>query len=413
MAALRKVHLALRGIEAAGPGYLSLTRGDAVELLYLGAGSEEQGWAYGREVSSGAKGWFPQGALRSEGAAPGKEDANGEEAVAAADWRAPGDGYVALRKGERVLVQYVGSEASRDDGWLFGRAEAGGGWFPASMLCRPSGPEKTGSGATERPPLPPTPPPNARQCRERSPEKSKQTPPSEQKGQLKLLGDIAPEGTKWQYVLQDEAQRCYVGLVRGLLAEAECRKLMRRLMDAMDDLRWDRPMSGLGMISRGTKWLTREGHHCAYRYGGVSVNPTPFPEWMDEILAMVMPHCGLPDQKDWPNCCNMNFYGDGSEGVEWHADDEELFQGKERPIRIVSLSLGEERAFELREAKFGPGAPASTALRLKAGDLCSMEGYLQKFYEHRVPKGGGRTVRARLNLTWRWILQNDKARWGS
>merc|ERR1711948_34492 len=82
----------------------------------------------------------------------------------------------------------------------------------------------------------------------------------------------------------------------------------------------------------------------------------------------------------------------------WHADNESLFQGKVTDCRIISLSLGQARKFELRcNGDFH-------RLVLSDGDLCTMEGLVQKHYLHRVPKENGKGTETRINLTWRWVV---------
>lgn len=173
--------------------------------------------------------------------------------------------------------------------------------------------------------------------------------------------------------------------------------------------RWDRPSNSLGPMSRGTKWLVRPGCRCSYRYGGFTVPAESFPPWMDTVMATCMPLCGLSDASVWPNSCNVNYYTDGSEGIDWHADDEPLFQGQVQDCSIISLSLGQERHFEVRlNAQSAP----LCRLSLRSGDLCTMEGHFQQHYQHRVPKGGRSVAGPRLNLTWRWIVAHDQRRCG-
>mmetsp|Transcript_126996 Transcript_126996/g.365287 ORF Transcript_126996/g.365287 Transcript_126996/m.365287 type:complete len:166 (-) Transcript_126996:177-674(-) len=159
-------------------------------------------------------------------------------------------------------------------------------------------------------------------------------------------------------------------------------------------------------MSRGTKWLVKKGCRCQYRYGGVSVPPVHFPQWMQELLEECMPLCGLSDPESWPNSCNVNVYSDGSDGIDWHSDDEPLFQGRDKACAIISLSLGETRTFELRLAEQGD-IGVKNQVRLRSGDIATMEGHLQRHYVHRVPKSSGKSLRLRVNLTWRWITQHD------
>merc|ERR1712087_710565 len=106
---------------------------------------------------------------------------------------------------------------------------------------------------------------------------------------------------------------------------------------------------------------------------------------MEEILQTYMPLCGL-SKEQWPNSCNLNLYEDGSMSVGWHADDEKLFSGRFTDIRIISLSLGGARSFELRTIDVEERESKNCRLVLSDGDLCSMEGLTQKYYHHRVPK---------------------------
>ncbi|CAK9116247.1 unnamed protein product [Durusdinium trenchii] len=73
-----------------------------------------------------------------------------------------------------------------------------------------------------------------------------------------------------------------------------------------------------------------------YRYGGATVPPTAFTDWMSEVMSSCMPLCGLPSAADWPNSCNLNLYMDGEHSVGWHADDEVLFQGKVQDCRLLA-----------------------------------------------------------------------------
>mmetsp|Transcript_19731 Transcript_19731/g.63705 ORF Transcript_19731/g.63705 Transcript_19731/m.63705 type:complete len:128 (+) Transcript_19731:143-526(+) len=116
--------------------------------------------------------------------------------------------------------------------------------------------------------------------------------------------------------------------------------------------------------------------------------------------------CGLTDQKDWPDACNMNLYEDGGMSVGWHSDDERLFQGKFTDVMIISLSFGISRRFELRLNWPESGEKAVCKVMLGNGDMLSMEGMCQKHMMHRVPKEDNKTG-PRINLTWRWVLKHN------
>lgn len=127
---------------------------------------------------------------------------------------------------------------------------------------------------------------------------------------------------------------------------------------------------------------------------------------MLELMAEVMPRCGLQDPQDWPNCCNMNLYEDGGSAVGWHSDDEALFQGKFRDIVIISISFGVTRKFQIRYnwPELDSERQVQT-LMLSSGDMMTMEGMFQKHLQHRIPKEGNVTG-PRINLTWRWVVKH-------
>lgn len=128
---------------------------------------------------------------------------------------------------------------------------------------------------------------------------------------------------------------------------------------------------------------------------------------MLELMSAAMPFFGLGGPADWPNSCNLNLYDCGGSSVAWHADDEPLFNGKSQDVRILSLSLGARRTFELR-ANQQNASRASERMVLGDGDLCTLEGMAQKHYQHRVPPEGS-VGEPRINLTWRWIVRHSPA----
>merc|ERR1712048_1419711 len=155
-------------------------------------------------------------------------------------------------------------------------------------------------------------------------------------------------------------------------------------------------------IPRKTAWMVSSGCRCTYRYGGVDVDPQKYPDWMTDIMQLYMPLCGIKSREQWPNSCNLNLYEDGAMSVGWHADDEKLFDGRFNDIQIISVSLGQARTFELRTLGVEEdGERPKYRMQLGDGDICTMEGLTQKYYQHRVPKEGAQGPR--INLTWRWV----------
>lgn len=218
---------------------------------------------------------------------------------------------------------------------------------------------------------------------------------------LKLVGEMAPQAP-WQYPLCDESRRSFAAWLKSPFPKEQTAQFFATIRDGTE---WQQPEGPQGPIPRKTAWMVSNGCACTYRYGSIEVPPQQFPEWMIQLMNMVMPNCGLYDRSQWPNSCNLNLYEDGAMSVGWHSDDERLFQGKFQDIRIVSLSLGCTRRFEMRPNWPAPGERPVSQLSLGDGDLCTMEGMFQKHFQHRVPKESYASS-PRINLTWRWNIKH-------
>ena len=135
------------------------------------------------------------------------------------------------------------------------------------------------------------------------------------------------------------------------------------------------------------------------------------------------------------NSINLNYYPTGG-GVGFHADDEFLFDGLNRSIRIVSLSLcarnhdfgghDGERLFQVKRKRRNAETTANgevqceeentiSEITLKHGDIITMEGMFQKFYLHLVWPGDDvenvhtedkKCRGERINLKWRTIVRH-------
>jgi alkylated DNA repair dioxygenase AlkB len=93
------------------------------------------------------------------------------------------------------------------------------------------------------------------------------------------------------------------------------------------------------------------------------------------------------------NSCLVNWYRDGNDSMGWHADRE-----PELRDAIVSVTLGSERTFQLREGR--RGAPISVVL--PHGSILVMSVASQQRFAHRVPKESSEGER--LNLTFRKVV---------
>lgn len=222
---------------------------------------------------------------------------------------------------------------------------------------------------------------------------------------LILIREEASAARTWDYVLMDERRRSFAAYLPCPFAGPDLARCFDKARAGTDWRQPEDPRSG-EPIPRKTAWMVKSGCACTYRYGGIDVAPQEYSPWLIEIMQMYMPLCGLQDQEAWPDSCNLNLYEDGDMSVGWHADNENLFQGRNDDIRIVSVSLGQTRTFELRTQGIEEdGTRGTCTMRLNNGDLCTMEGLTQKHYHHRVPRDAA-SEGPRINLTWRWIKQH-------
>jgi len=219
---------------------------------------------------------------------------------------------------------------------------------------------------------------------------------------LPLLGEMAPH-MPWNYVLKDESRRSFAGLLKSPFSSEQTKAFYSAVNEGTN---WLQPEGPQGPIPRKTAWMVADPCNCVYRYGSIEVPPQVYPPWMLQIMQLVMPACGLVDPTGWPSSCNLNLYEDGGMSVGWHSDDERIFQGKFQDIRIISLSLGVTRMFEVRANWPTEGQNPLVKMRLGDGDVATMEGMLQKHFQHRVPREG-HVQGARINLTWRWVAKHN------
>ena len=108
--------------------------------------------------------------------------------------------------------------------------------------------------------------------------------------------------------------------------------------------------------------------------------------------------CGL--EPGYLNSVNSNWYEDGEQAVGWHADDEYLFQTKDKKVTIVS-----SRNFQMR--RFYTQDDLSLDRKLDAGDLLIMAGRCQQVFQHQITKRPG-DAGARFNLTFRHICNHGR-----
>lgn len=127
-----------------------------------------------------------------------------------------------------------------------------------------------------------------------------------------------------------------------------------------------------------------------YSFSGITLQPLL---WTSEILTIK--NKIEPIAKTVFNSVLLNQYRDGNDSISWHTDAE-----KELGInpKIASVNFGATRKFQLRHIK----TKEKLEIELTHGSLLIMQGELQHYWQHQVPKTS-KSVGERINLTFRVI----------
>lgn len=143
-------------------------------------------------------------------------------------------------------------------------------------------------------------------------------------------------------------------------------------------------------LPRVSAWYGDTGK--SYKYSGILLHPHPWNAallWMREQLSTI---------NDTPfNSVLLNWYRSGQDHISWHTDAEPELG--ENPT-IASLNFGEARRFLLRR---NDDHADKIEINLGHGDLLIMQGEIQNFWQHSVPKQT-KIKHGRLNMTFREII---------
>ncbi|UVW34037.1 alpha-ketoglutarate-dependent dioxygenase AlkB [SAR92 clade bacterium H455] len=130
----------------------------------------------------------------------------------------------------------------------------------------------------------------------------------------------------------------------------------------------------------------------SYTYSNIRLQAVAFPDWIEQLREQVEVQSG-----ERFNRALVNYYRDGSDSVDWHADDEAEL-GFE-PL-VASLSLGAERVFQLRHNL----TQERLDISLPHGSLLLMGPGIQTYWQHRIAKTK-KVDQPRVNFTFRYMAQ--------
>jgi alkylated DNA repair dioxygenase AlkB len=142
------------------------------------------------------------------------------------------------------------------------------------------------------------------------------------------------------------------------------------------------------MFPRLTAWYGDNDR--PYSFSGITLRPNPWTKELLEIKNKIEPIANTQF-----NSVLLNRYRNGNDSISWHTDAEKEL-GK-NPI-IGSVNFGATRKFQLRHIH----TKEKIEIELKHGSLLIMQGELQHFWQHQVPKTTQK-VSERINLTFRVI----------
>lgn len=128
----------------------------------------------------------------------------------------------------------------------------------------------------------------------------------------------------------------------------------------------------------------------SYSFSGITLNPKAWTKELLEIKIQIEQHCKVKF-----NSVLLNLYRNGADSISWHTDEEKELG--ENPV-IASVNFGATRKFQLRHQL----TKEKIEIELKHGSLLIMQGELQHYWQHQVPKTS-KQVGERINLTFRVI----------
>lgn len=133
----------------------------------------------------------------------------------------------------------------------------------------------------------------------------------------------------------------------------------------------------------------------SYTYSKTTKYALPWTKALLELKSLVEKQTG-----ETFNSCLLNLYHNGDEAMAWHSDGETDLK---KDGAIGSMSFGAERKFAFKHKS----TRQKVELYLEHGSLLVMAGATQTNWLHRLPPTR-KVTRARVNLTFRTIVENQK-----
>jgi alkylated DNA repair dioxygenase AlkB len=177
--------------------------------------------------------------------------------------------------------------------------------------------------------------------------------------------------------------------IYNFFSNLECNEFYMRLKEQIKWKQESMNMYGKQLnFPRLTAWYGDRDK--PYSFSGIKLQPNP---WTEDLLLI---KSKVESQTDKVfNSVLLNQYRDGNDSISWHTDAEPELGNN--PV-IASVTFGATRKFQLRHKE----TKEKIELELVNGSLLVMQGELQHFWQHQIPKST--TVKnGRINLTFRSI----------
>ena len=155
---------------------------------------------------------------------------------------------------------------------------------------------------------------------------------------------------------------------------------LKRHMASIPWTKVEYPMYGKTRITPRMTWCYGRLNDDIVKYRGKQFQTETMPPWLIDIRDQVFRETGFS-----ANAAILNFYPNGTDHINWHADDEKFLEEK----TVASISLCAERVFSMRNSE-------------NRFDITLRDGSLLMMYdgtEHCLDPQNN--VRGRFNITLR------------
>ncbi len=183
------------------------------------------------------------------------------------------------------------------------------------------------------------------------------------------------------------------GFINAVSPDAADRLLAYLLDDKY--MQWERREN----VPRAECWMNDDERPYTYGSGaGIrTYEGRPWNSLVEVIRSILLTDIGVRFEG-----CFLNRYDQGSDALDWHADDD---PGIDHSKPIAIISLGQERALHVRDNE----RTYVDRFMLGHGSLLLMPPGSQQTHQHKIPKSGlaPEAIKPRISMTFRSLLPKE------